>query len=836
MMFLLAGYLAVLATTFFCWRGERIVTTGSVILGSGDDVVEMSGLSVTIGTGDGGGSVDLGVGDDTFTAGLPIYVLDDSGDLVRDALGGYVPYNSLAHGGRQRFRLEARGESLVLNGLLSAGAGDDVITLSGSSSTSGGIGFESRGDVRLGSGDDSLILAGSQFGGVRLKGGAFGGEGSDAILVRGAADVFGDLDGGTGNDFLSILGDARIRGDVRGGSGDDVMWLLAGTIEGDVLGERGNDSILIDGATVRGDVDGGAGDDRILMLSGRVGGSLLGGLGSDTITFAGGVLGDLVSPWTDSSGNIEGGIGNDVIRVEGGIVLGRVLGGEGEDAILTTFRREYNRQGVKDDDRSGADRFGVVSGSYGGLYRAANDATTDVAALARYDDDGFALLSAAPGGSETRPAGADDVFEGAYLRFDAPVDLSGGASLSRFLTRDSSLAKIQGGDAVYVAASGTYLSSESAPLSPIFKRATTTNIEWALRDDDGRILHLARGNVDVSDDVKDGVFKSLTSFARTANPLWAKRDGEGRLIYHARTHTDSGTVRYTATTNEAYARYVEVTVGGVTERRPIFISDDTKDSEGDVVLTWQGADGEWTNGVPRREGDLNTGARLYHAAYTVDSSESVSGDAKYVALFTDDPDDAVRVNGGYVYASRYTTEADAALRRNGAVVYLAADGSETTDVNLARRVGGRPLYATKAQGYAGGVFAARYAVELSSAARGADGRAIVEPVTPTIFGKRLEDGSSVFAVDGGSDRDVVRVIHGTIYGVSGGGHESPRTLTKEERAKRDRLGEGTTDALLARFLNRATGDPVPLYLRRVTTSDADEARRDFGWCVALRGG
>ena len=64
------------------------------------------------------------------------------------------------------------------------------------------------------------------------------------------------------------------------------------------------------------------------MLSGRVGGSLLGGLGSDTITFAGGVLGDLVSPWTDSSGNIEGGIGNDVIRVEGGIVLGRVLGGE----------------------------------------------------------------------------------------------------------------------------------------------------------------------------------------------------------------------------------------------------------------------------------------------------------------------------------------------------------------------------------------------------------------------------------------------------------------------------------------------------------------------------
>ena len=117
-------------------------------------------------------------------------------------------------------------------------------------------------------------------------------------------------------------------------------------------------------------------------------------------------------------------------------------------------------------------------------------------------------------------------------------------------------------------------------------------------------------------------------------------------------------------------------------------------------------------------------------------------------------------------------------------------------------------------------------MELSSAARGADGRAIVEPVTPTIFGKRLEDGSSVFAVDGGSDRDVVRVIHGTIYGVSGGGHESPRTLTKEERAKRDRLGEGTTDALLARFLNRATGDPVPLYLRRVTTSDADEARRD----------
>ena len=66
------------------------------------------------------------------------------------------------------------------------------------------------------------------------------------------------------------------------GADIDTIPLLSGTIDTDVLGQEGEDTITLNGATVTGSINGGADDDTIVWQSGSVA-ELHGGDGSDTV-------------------------------------------------------------------------------------------------------------------------------------------------------------------------------------------------------------------------------------------------------------------------------------------------------------------------------------------------------------------------------------------------------------------------------------------------------------------------------------------------------------------------------------------------------------------------
>ncbi|MEQ8312116.1 MAG: autotransporter domain-containing protein [Sphingopyxis sp.] len=179
--------------------------------------------------------------------------------------------------------------------------------------------FENRGtvngDVRLGEGDDAYVFAL----GRTLTGTAFGGDGTDTLLIDGSGSENGRLDAAKYREF------ERIEGLAGAQQGTGILSVV-GEFDVDTVG-LANISIQVDaGDTVssQGDVTftGSDGSERITN-NGTIAGSVDLGAGDDIVVNSGTIQGDVLL-----------GAGNDryVARV-GSVIEGLLDGGEGIDTF-----------------------------------------------------------------------------------------------------------------------------------------------------------------------------------------------------------------------------------------------------------------------------------------------------------------------------------------------------------------------------------------------------------------------------------------------------------------------------------------------------------------------
>jgi Ca2+-binding RTX toxin-like protein len=276
-----------------------------VIAGSGNNVVDVSGVTLAAFTNLTSLTVDGGDGDDTIT--------------------GSVSFATSINGGDGRDTITGGSAADTLNGndgddSISAGAGNDIVNAGdGQDFVSGGdgediiIGDDGADTIFGGNGNDSILAnngADSIFGEAgddTLNGdGGFdsisGGDGNDVVFAGADNDTvsggLGDdtINGQGGNDLMAgDAGDDLLIGEggadtMSGGDGNDTLNGSAGS---DVLnGDGGNDTIL--GGSGGDSIDGGDGDDSLLGQGGND--TLAGGSGADVVR--GGIGDDLISTRT----------------------------------------------------------------------------------------------------------------------------------------------------------------------------------------------------------------------------------------------------------------------------------------------------------------------------------------------------------------------------------------------------------------------------------------------------------------------------------------------------------------------------------------------------------
>lgn len=211
---------------------------GAILAGAGNDTIEGSGASMTVGIYNNIGVIDLGAGDDVL-----------SGSSYSSAIKN--------------------------NGKIDAGFGNDRI---------------------MGVGVASSYYAGQRGVGVDNNRSIYAGIGNDTISGSGYYGIFnqspGIIDAGGGNDQISAYGDNQginNSGTISGGAGNDTISGAAGNLvgianDGIISMGAGNDYIdcLDSGFSGSGSIDLGAGND---VLRGFGAGTFKGGTGRDTLIF-----------------------------------------------------------------------------------------------------------------------------------------------------------------------------------------------------------------------------------------------------------------------------------------------------------------------------------------------------------------------------------------------------------------------------------------------------------------------------------------------------------------------------------------------------------------------
>lgn len=238
-----------------------------------------------------------------------------------------------------------------------------------------------------------------------------GGDGHDAIRLRGATHQF-IAHGGGGNDTISADGgDDDIFGDdgadrinsrggndeIEGGPGDD--HIVGGEGDDQIVGKAGNDTIRGQGGndSIGGDGDtqgpsaggpgtdddvlvGGDGDDRI---NGFAGDDLIhGNAGNDVLNgfFGGGIMAYVDG--TDGNDRIWGGDGDDII--EGGWGNDTLVGGNGRDELRETigiYGGEGNDTMIASDDDNAPDTVDGGTGDDRARLKKGIDVVTNVEKL-----------------------------------------------------------------------------------------------------------------------------------------------------------------------------------------------------------------------------------------------------------------------------------------------------------------------------------------------------------------------------------------------------------------------------------------------------------------------
>jgi hypothetical protein len=270
-------------------NGGNDTLTGSVgndfMSGGSDDDRLLGGAGNDFIRGDGGAdTIEGGEGKDYLDGGN-----DDAADLITDSLGGAWVF---AGGGDDTIMVTLAGASDNTTGLtgnlLDAGAGNDLVMLSGNASVFGS-GVYGR------DGNDTLV-------GADAFASLFGEEGDDSIAGGGANEA---LSGGAGADTISGGGgDDAIYGDAGFGAGTDTTAdLLSGGSGNDTIeGALGNDTIL--GGTGDDIIQAGDGADLVIWSAGDGNDVIAMGNGIDTLDLAG---------WNDDEWEITDQNGNDYI-------------------------------------------------------------------------------------------------------------------------------------------------------------------------------------------------------------------------------------------------------------------------------------------------------------------------------------------------------------------------------------------------------------------------------------------------------------------------------------------------------------------------------------------
>lgn len=144
------------------------------------------------------------------------------------------------------------------------------------------VSAEITGDIRTGSGDDTVTLRG----GTKVEGDIDLGSDSDTYL-QSSGSVSGDIRAGGGDDQVTLSGDAELGGKVSGGGGADAITLTDTATVGAISTGSDADTVSLGKATTTGDIHLGSGDDTITVTHGATTGLIDGGSDYDTLRVEG---------------------------------------------------------------------------------------------------------------------------------------------------------------------------------------------------------------------------------------------------------------------------------------------------------------------------------------------------------------------------------------------------------------------------------------------------------------------------------------------------------------------------------------------------------------------
>jgi Ca2+-binding RTX toxin-like protein len=289
-------------------RGGHIaeMESGEVRLGSGDDIVTGVGsYALTLSGGAGTDTVELDCSSYRFSIGCDLRELvDRTVDVIGPGLQltGFEVLSRVLMGNGDD-TITTSGNQLMSGGVLSGGAGKDLLRVLGGSAR--------QALIDGGSGDDNIVVSAQLAGGV-----VDGGTGADRLVVNANVTVGVQLMGGIGNDS------------VTGGGGDD--FIDGGLGDDHLDGGDGIDTVDYGFAAFGVSINLGAGG------SGKPrGGQTTGGGGKDTCNSIENVMLTDQSDraWGSGAANaIEGAAGNDFI--DGSLGDDTLTGGGGADTLI----------------------------------------------------------------------------------------------------------------------------------------------------------------------------------------------------------------------------------------------------------------------------------------------------------------------------------------------------------------------------------------------------------------------------------------------------------------------------------------------------------------------